>query len=103
MPADEVSNSLRQRLAARNPASALLRLMNWPIWLPIADKMASCSASGSRAARLKNSTTPRASASSRIGKITPPCSPDFAAAERRRKPGSTVASTIQSGDALRQT
>src|SRR6516165_10501658 len=42
MPTDEVSNSRRHRSSlARNPSSALLRLMNWPIWLPIADSAAS--------------------------------------------------------------
>jgi hypothetical protein len=85
MPAADVSNSLRQRSSlARTAASARWRLMNWPIWLPIAESVASCSSSRSRVSRLKNSTTPRGSVSRRIGKITPPCSPAFAAAEARR-------------------
>jgi hypothetical protein len=104
MPTDVVSNSRRHRSSlARNLSSALLRLMNWPIWLPIADSVASCSSSRSRTAQLKNSTIPRASVSSRIGKITPPRSPARDAAEPRKNSGSVVASTIQIGFALRQT
>ena len=104
MPAADVSNSLRQRSSlAPVAASALRRLMNWPIWLPIADSVARCSSSRSRVARLKNSTTPRASVSRRIGKITPPRSPARDAAEARKNSGSVGASTIQLGDALPQT
>ena len=77
--------------------------MNCPTWLPIAASTCSCSMSGSRTARSKNSMTPCTSRPTRMGKAIAPCSPTLAAVPARRKRGSELASTSQVGSPHCQT
>src|SRR6185312_2741943 len=67
----------------RNKSSAVLRSMNWLIWLPRLFIVLRSSSSDCRIVRLKNSRTPRNSPPLRTGNAHAPCKPVLWAAQDR--------------------